>query len=568
MMKKTINLNRIWSLTKVLCKEYFEKLPIFNKDNTNQSRIFKACSIIAVLGLAFLSLKIIEFLQKTGEPQIFLNVYMLILSIIVIFQQILASTNVYYFSKDLEYILPFPIKPVELLIARFNLLISVSYVSMILFAFVPLLIYGIMAATSLLYYPGMVIALITFPIIFGLIISTIMLFLMQLTKIIKNKDLFQIIVTVIFVVIITVLEGQAINSILSNSEIISQIVEGEKINLIAVIDDKIQQVNKFLLTVNPSVKLLIGENIFSNILELLKIIFVNTIGAIIFIFIGKKLYLKNILKNIQMVNSSKIKKGKIKHKYKKTSAKKAYIKNEFKEIIKTPTFLMQCVFPIILVVIAIAFIMIAMYPSIMEIMKEESVAEGLQELKFDITAFVTIVIVMQIIFTFSSLSITAISRKGKNAFFIKYIPISLYKQFLYLNIPQIFLNMLISILVLGIVKYFIPGITILQMFAIFITTMILNIINSFLMLIIDIKKPNLDWDNETDAIKRNQNKLFQYVLTIIIILLLIYFAQVFENIKINLNLSMVLISTILFLVLFIINLIVKKNINKIFNKII
>ena len=564
--QNNVNLRKIMILTKILCKDYFENLPIMSKKNSAQGKLFKICLVIAIFGLSFLSYKIIDFLRRTGQPQIFLNIYLLIMAILVIFQQIIASTNIYYFSKDLEYILPLPIKPIELLIARFNMLISISYSTIIFFLFIPLLIYGLIASTSILYYPSMIIILLIFPIFFGLIVSTVMLFVMQLSKIIKNKDVFQFIITMLMVGIITIFEATAINQIFSNVEQIEQIQAGEAINLIEVIDNKIVNINDYLITLNPSVKILIGKNILNNIFELLKISLINIIAFIIFIFIGKRLYLKNILKNIQKVNISKTKRKDAKHKYKKINKNKAYIKNEFRELIKTPAFFMQCVFPIIAIVIVLAVIVISMYPSFVAIMQDEEVSEQMEKLTFDMSIVATIIILAQIVFTFSNLSITTISRKGKNAFFIKYIPIPLYKQFLYLNIPQVTLNILVSIVVLGVTKYLVQEISILNLLLLFIIITLLNILNSFLMLIVDLNKPNLEWDNETDAIKQNQNKLYQYVLTIFLILILVYFAQVFE--KINLYLALAILIGILFIILFFINLIIKKKKKKLFKKII
>ena len=392
-----------------------------------------------------------------------------------------------------------------------------------------------------------------------------MLFLVQLSKIIKNKEIFEFIVTTILMGILIIFEMQAFNSVLSNAQEIKQIGQGETINLIEIINTKIIEINKYLLTINPSVKILIENNLLNIILNIIKLILINLISFILFLIIGKKLYLKNLLINIQKVNTSKIKEKNKKYKYKKINKNNSYIKNEFRELIKTPAFFMQCIFPIILILITLIIIAVTMKPTILEIMNIEEIAQEINKFKIDITVIISIVIIIQAIFSFSNLSITAISRKGKKAFFIKYIPISLYKQFIYLNIPQIFLNILITLVILGIAKYIVPSFTLLQIILIFIISLILNIINSFLMLVTDLRKPNLNWDNEIDAIKQNKNKLFQYVLTIIIILFLIYLTKIFANI--NLNLSLVLIIIILFIILLIINKIIKIKLNKLFNKI-
>ena len=573
MMKKITNLKdiidfkKIISLSRVLCKEYFEKLPIFNSKDSKQSKLFKAMGIISVFALGYLTYNIIDFLQKTGQPQIFLNTYLLIAAIIIIYQQILASTNVYYFSKDLEDILPFPIKPIELLISRFNMLVAISYISMLMFIFVPLLLYGMTVARTFIYYISMLIILAIFPIFFALIISIVMLFVMQLSKIIKNKEIFQLVITAILIGIFTVFESYAFETVLSNTTEIEQIQQGQEINLIQTINEKVTEINKYLITINTSVKMLTQNNILNNLIQIIKLLFINIIAFIIFILVGKKLYLKNILINIEKININKIKKKKENYKYKKNKQKNAYIKKEFEDLVKTPTFFMQCVIPSILAVVAVALIIISVYPSLLVIMQDEEIALEIPKFKFDISLFTTIIVIIQIAFTTSNLSITAISRKGKNAFFVKYIPISLYKQFLYMNIPQIILNTFISLIILGATKYLMPEIQIIYLIIIFIVGLILNIINSFLVLVVDLRRPNLEWDNETDAIKQNKNKLFQYVLSIIICLILIYFKQVFEGFKINLNLFIIFILIFLLFILCLINKIIKNKINKLFNKI-
>ena len=66
MMKKKINfkniidIKKIISLTKILCKDYFEKLPIFKSKESGQGKLFKICAAIAIIGLIFVSYYIIN----------------------------------------------------------------------------------------------------------------------------------------------------------------------------------------------------------------------------------------------------------------------------------------------------------------------------------------------------------------------------------------------------------------------------------------------------------------------------------------------------------------------------
>ena len=176
-----------------------------------------------------------------------------------------------------------------------------------------------------------------------------------------------------------------------------------------------------------------------------------------------------------------------------------------------------------------------------------------------------IVGIIQILYIFENLAITAISREGKNAVVMKYLPVDLYKQFIYKNIPSIIMNIIGGIAIILTIYLKLNNVPIYYAIIIFIISFIINIINSFCMLIVDLKKPNLDWNTESAALKNNGNKLYQYIIGIIIILLLTYFTKIFNNIKIIISIP--IITIIILLILIIIIMYVKRNINKLFKKI-
>ena len=184
-------IKKIKILSNIFIKDYFQNLYIFNKDTKKVNKKSGAVwlAIISALTIGLLSYKIIDFLGQTRQEILFLKIYLPILATVFIFQAILICTNVFYFSKDLEYILPLPIKPIELLIAKFNNVISITYGMELLLLFIPLIIYGILTVKSIFYYFMMIFVLLIFPVFLILIVSTIMLLIMQLTKFIKNKDI-------------------------------------------------------------------------------------------------------------------------------------------------------------------------------------------------------------------------------------------------------------------------------------------------------------------------------------------------------------------------------------------
>ena len=529
----------------------------------NKKSIFVWLILIVMAGISFLSYEVINELVKVGQPILFLNIFFLLFMMIIIFQIILASTNVYFFSKDLEVLLPLPLKSEELLISKFNTIVVNLYFSELIFAFFPLIIYGICTYAGIIYYVYLFLILLIFPILPTLFISIITMFFMKLSKFIKNKDAFQIIITLIFIFIMFGVEFKLGSTVINKFDNNSNINTEEVVETFNQFNEKIKNVYKYFLEINPTIEIIKNYNKLNSIFNLLKIIFIDLLFLILFIFIGKKYYLKNILKNNNNYYLNKIQKNNFQKKCKKITIKKSYIKKEFKLLFKNPIFFMQCIFPIFILIISLIIITIFTFPNLKAILTSDILGDEI-DFSIDLNVICLVLGIIQFIFTISNVSITSISREGKNANYMKFIPVSFFKQFIYKSIPQIIINMLLTFVILILLKVILPEFNLIYLFLIFIIANLFNIINSELMVVVDLYKPNLNWKADYEAIKNN-NKLFQYVLTILIILILIYFNKIFD--KLNLIISCLLIILILIILIFIINIIIKININKLFKKI-
>ena len=558
-------IKNIFNLTKIFFKNSFQNPYIIDPktNKINKKSIFVWLILIVMAGISFLSYEVINELVKVGQPILFLNIFFLLFMMIIIFQIILASTNVYFFSKDLEVLLPLPLKSEELLISKFNTIVVNLYFSELIFAFFPLIIYGICTYAGIIYYVYLFLILLIFPILPTLFISIITMFFMKLSKFIKNKDAFQIIITLIFIFIMFGVEFKLGSTIINKFDNNSNINTEEVVETFNQFNEKIKNVYKYFLEINPTIEIIKNYNKLNSIFNLLKIIFIDLLFLILFIFIGKKYYLKNILKNNNNYYLNKIQKNNFQKKCKKITIKKSYIKKEFKLLFKNPIFFMQCIFPIFILIISLIIITIFTFPNLKAILTSDILGDEI-DFSIDLNVICLVLGIIQFIFTISNVSITSISREGKNANYMKFIPVSFFKQFIYKSIPQIIINMLLTFVILILLKLILPEFNLIYLFLIFIIANLFNVINSELMVVVDLYKPNLNWKADYEAIKNN-NKLFQYVLTILIILILIYFNKIFD--KLNLIISCLLIILILIILIFIINKIIKININKLFKKI-
>ena len=549
-------INRIKKLTKIFLKDYYQNLNIFNKENNklNKKSIYFWLIIIIIACISYISLESILYFNRLGEPILFLKIYLPIIATVSIFQLIMLISSVFYYSQDIKNIIYLPIKPTEIVISKFNTVIVIMYFMESLLLLIPLLMYGILIQKTIMYFIGAIISLAIFPILFTLIIGIITIILMQLSKII-NKDLLQLIIIFGLIMLLSLFVTKNIGGIINQENIIN-IKE-------ITINDKLNKINNNFIIINPIINLLINNNFKIIVINFSKLILLNIFAFIIFIFIGTKLYLKELL--IILDNKSNVKKINKKYKFKKENKIKKYIKKDIKNMIKSPTFFIQNILQYIFIAIFFIIILNIFFPIIVQQIDVDNMIEKMGLEEFKLQATLISVAIIQILFVFSNLSITAISREGKNAIFMKYIPISLYKQIKIKALPQIIINTIIILAIIIDVYFQQINIPFIYLLSVFITSMLINIINSYLLVLVDLNKPNLNWTNQESITKNSGNKLYQYVMTIFIFLILNYLLKIFKDN--NYLFSMIIINLLFLIILILLKIFIKKNQNKIFKNI-
>lgn len=547
-------LKKLAVLTNISTKNYIKNLNIYNKAErkiNKKSMLFWIIILLSVTVL-YLSNEILKELNNVGNISIFLNVYMLFVFTIMVLQAILISTNVFFYSKDIDNLISLPIKSNEILLTKFNTILSILYVTELFILLPPLILYGTKIHVGFGYYFNLLPVLILFPIFIVIVIGIINLVIMKFVKVIKNENTLQFMITMFFITGIFLLEYLFIKSQVGRELSVEALMEG--INTIAII------VNKSILTMNPIIEIIQLNNIIPNYIY---IIFVYILGFLVFLWLGKKYYLNILLSRRYYAKKKKEKRINRETAYREKGINKVYILNEFKFLKRNIIFFLQAIFPAITLTLCLSIITIIFKQKIIN--NNQEIYDFFNTLSLNIEGFCAMLILLQVLFSFVKYSAIGISKEGRNAIFLKYIPVDLYKQFCFKNIVQIVTNVIISIITLCTIKYIIPRIEIYYLIIIFIDAIIINIINSFIMMIIDLKRPNLNWKTEYEVIKQNENIMFQYALTVIFTLIYLYLSKIFKGI--NFNISILGISAILMLLLILINRYVKKRKYKLFEKI-
>lgn len=542
-MKKTIE------LTKIFLKSSFasmdEKMGLKGKQKAKL--ILYILLALYFTGLvSFLSYSIIEGLMAIRQEEVFIGLILFLSLGVSTIQTIFSAINILYFTKDNEYILPLPLKPYQIILARTNVMLISEYAIIFLVGLLPLCIYGFLTGAGILYYIGTIFAIFFLPILPALLISIIVMIIMSFAKITKNKGRFEVIATILLVSIVMLVVWGTSNT--NRNMEISELAE-----LLAQANGMISELKGYFPTVDFLIELLTTKSVIIMLIQALKTFGLTLIGFMAYIFIAQKIYFKGLV-GILFDGGCKKAKSKIKE-YQNSKLYKSYIGKEFKTLIRNPIFFMQCILPSLLIPILIVVMTLVTLNGGGEEGKE--LLKMLEGVKINTFSVSTIILVIIQLFTmFIYVSITAISREGKNAVFMKYIPVKMYRQYIYKIIPNVVSNIFTNIISLAIAWY-ILHIPLATLVIIFTLSTIMAVFQSLLMIIIDLKRPKLKWDSEYAVVKQNLNLIFPAILSMINMAVLAVAGIIMKDINVYIGLGILVL--LYLLVTLIVNSYLKKN---------
>ncbi len=512
--------HKVLSLTKVFLKNSFQNyMPSAKKKQRKTGMLLLYILAFGYLAgiMGFVSYNIITSMMQIHQEAVFLGVFLLGMALLLVFQSIFSCMNVFYFSKDIEYVLPLPLRPVEILMAKFNTMLVTEYIMECIIGLIPFLLYGILTSASVFYYIMAAIVLLVFPIFPILIASLLVMIIMSFAKITKKRDTYQFIAIIILILVIFGIQFFISgHTEMSEEQMLEQLVQTNGL---------VQSIGQYFVTLLPSVQAMTATNIGTMLLELIKLLAITAVAYGIFMLLGQKLYFKGAIDN-QIGNGTAHKKIKGDKVYKPKKIAVSYVKKEFMSLVKNPIFCMQCVLPPIL----FPFLFLGIF--VLGIGGEEQVQMDslLQQIQGSSTGVLCILIgVTQFFMMMSYTSVTAVSRDGQNAVFMKYIPVSFYKQIRYKAMPAILLNTFMFAITLGIMYYKIPNIGITTYLVAFVIATLFNILQSELMVVVDLKRPKLEWTTEYAVVKQNMNMIFTFFISFIVIALIAIIGGVLGN---------------------------------------
>lgn len=495
-------MSKTFSLFKILADSTFGISKLRYKAAKNSAEILKSAGflILILISLApIISGYILYmngaygFLKPYGQSGAIITMGVVISSTMVILLGFFYCISIYYFSNDMEHLITLPLKPSQVLGAKFLVILMTEYLTEIPFVLPPVIIYGAGSGAGILYWVYSLIGVIIIPVIPLCIISAIAVFVMRITNIGRRRDLYRIIggIAAVFIILGAQLyiQNAAING------------DPEKIMNVLFAENGI--INNASLIFPPAAwisKAFIYYDSYRGMLYLLLFLAVSASLLIGFGLIGEKFFYGGYIGSGDVSASRKsISEERLLKETAARGKRSAIFWREFKILYRVPVFFMNNILPVVLV--PMIFVMAFFLPGGSEIKMLAGYATGGRG------TYITVLIITGVALFTSVANMTpptSISREGAQFFVSKYIPVTPGDQImgkLYHSLLLIFAGDLLTAAALGVMI----KLPLMEILLVFIISSLASVPVSEIGLIIDLSRPLLVWDNPQKAVKQNLN---------------------------------------------------------------
>lgn len=484
-------MSRGMKLTKYFLKNSFEEM--FGGSKKMKTPVKVILFMLAILALSTPLAALVGFiyspLKSLQQEGMVLSLLLLISVAITFFFGTYNIMNIFYFSNDIEQVLPLPFKSGEIVFAKFmTVLFNMLIYSTILI--LPLITYGVISGANIIYYLYMIIVVLIIPIFPMVIASIISIVLMRFVKFSKHKDGFKIICGCLSLILIV---GFNFVTQSSNGEessaIIKMLSEGN--------NSLVGKISGVFLTNKFSALALSNCGNIKGIINILLALLVSIlIFAIFYIFAGK-IYLKSVIGISESYNKREniLKEKEASKLLKSSSPLKALVIRDIKIIYRTPQFFINCIAMLLYMPLILGIAVFAQGNNISEISKI------IQSGNYSAPILGGVFLAIGLFVSSAGAGTSAISREGKDIIISKYIPISFSEQLNAKIVSSMCINgittliILIALIILKVNFFIIILGTIISIT----TTLTITLFGMFF----DYNSPNLEWEDEKSVMKNN-----------------------------------------------------------------
>ncbi|AFA47805.1 putative ABC transporter permease subunit [Acetobacterium woodii] len=497
-MKDIINLTKLFINESVGFSQFF-----YNR-KYNKKEFYKQLFTMIIVPVAlipaffmYISLMVATYigLGMVNQTSVFLSIGYIMATVLIIIFGIMYIFSEFYFSNNIEELIPLPISPRKLIISKFFSIMVFEYI-FTAFIFVPvLIIYGVGEGMGFVYVILSLLVFLTIPVIPLALLTALIMLIMQSASVKGRQDVLRIIFAFLGIGLIFGVQiwfstqigsgdadfQQALNVMLSNNE-------------------------GFLSTIGYFVPTSFIVAWALNRITLMSVVWVFALWGVavlactIMVLIGERVYLKSIVSGKVMKRGKQLN-GVERNKAlgKKSHGAMAVFMMDLRILLRTPVYFFNN-----FSVVFIAPICIIITFSFIEMTPED--LQGIQVFFNEMPVVINFLLISFFIFFggTSATTATTFSREGKASWMTRIIPVTAKDQIIGRTGVALLTQSLGIIFTIMAVKFVFP-----LSLSSLVLSGVLGIIGSVPILLfglfIDMNRPKLNWDNPQKAIKNNMN---------------------------------------------------------------
>lgn len=442
-----------------------------------------------------------------GQPEIVLAMAIVISQVIILFFGLFYIMGTFYFSKDLEFLVPLPLKPYEIIGGKFIVIMINEYLTSMPVLIPPVIIYGIGMGEGALYWIKAVLILLTAPVIPLALAAVVIVIMMRFVNFRRHKDLFAIIGG-----LLSLAFGVGISMV---SQYIPEDGNQEFIrNMLASQTGMIDAIGRRF---PPGVWATMGlaNHDLTGFGYLLLYLAAAALLFVFLLWLANKMFFKTLLAGQESGgNKKELTAGQRDRKITKTSGfVSTLMKREWKLLFRTPIYMLNGLAGTIMGPI-ILFVML---------MTRKGSEESAQLFEYlnnpDISGYVLLGTLGLMLFTagMNTVASTALSREGQTFWITKSIPVPA-KQQVTAKLIISFLVSALGVFTTSLIMLVSFNVSLLGLIGITIVGLLGAIPMAAISLLIDVYHPKLVWSNEQEAMKQNMNGLFGMLTSMLIMI--------------------------------------------------
>lgn len=440
-------------------------------------------------------------LMEAGGQTEGLNLVIQLMSVFGVIFSIMVIFNLLYFSSDLDHLLPLPVRPAELVAAKFTHAYFAESVMefMVLFCgfigyFVAAEIRPVSVITSIIG----VFLLPVLPLVYCGIFSLIVMAFLSKAKLLKNVDFMVGLAMVVFAGLFIWSFAQMDSVNINNY--IDSLKNGDNIF--------INIMNKVFFTVPLFLRALQGDSI----IYMLLFVLANAVCIALLLFLGNALYLRGVYLVSSTGRSGRRRREKDKlESFAIKTQFKAYFDKEIKTLVRTPAYRKYCV--VVNIIWPILVVALFKIPATADSIRGFRATFEKGFFLSDVLVLIAVTAIAFFATAMNSIASTAFTREGSHISFIKHIPMAYRTQIrvkVWISLVFSGVTVAISTVILGIymdcsfidsVYYVIIGILCVA-------------ICTYIGILLDSTHPKIDWEDEYGALRGNLNAFFNMAIAI------------------------------------------------------